>query len=68
MKRTLPLASMEKILRVCGADRVSEGSKEKLKNYLEEEAEKISKDASEFAGHAGRKTIKSSDIFLAIKK
>ena len=32
MKRTLPLASMEKILRTCGADRVSEGSKEKLKN------------------------------------
>jgi len=68
MKRTLPLASMEKILRTCGADRVSEGSKEKLKNYLEEYAKKISKDASEFAGHAGRKTIKSSDIILAIKK
>jgi len=68
MKRTLPLASMEKILSTCGADRVSEGSKEKLKNYLEEYAKKISKDASEFAGPAGRKTIKSSDIILAIKK
>ena len=66
-KRSIPLASMEKILKNCGADRVSDRAKQALKDVLEEKAEEIGLIAVKLASHAGRKTIKSSDIKLAAK-
>jgi histone H3/H4 len=67
-KRTIPLATMEKILKNAGAERVSEKAKAALKEVLEDIAEKISVDAVKFANHAGRKTVKAGDIKLASKR
>jgi histone H3/H4 len=66
-KRLIPLAAMEKILKLAGAERVSDKSKAALKEVLEDIAEKISTDAVKFAQHAGRKTVKAGDIKLAAK-
>ena len=41
MKRTLPLAAMERLLKRVGAHRVSEDAKAALRDVLEEYAEKI---------------------------
>jgi DNA-binding protein len=67
MKRFLPLAAMEKILKDSGAERVSDSAKTALKSVLEEIAEEIAQNAVKLAGHAGRKTIKASDVKLAAK-
>lgn len=66
-KRLLPRAAMETLLKKAGADRVSEDAKDALKEILEREAETIAKEAMKFALHAGRKTIKGSDVRLAKK-
>ena len=65
--RTIPLAVMEKILKQCGAERVSDKAKAALKSSLEEKAEQIAQKAIRFAVHAGRKTVKEGDIKLAAK-
>jgi DNA-binding protein len=67
-KRLLPLAAMEKILKSVGAGRVSEGAKSALKNYVEDRAEEIARDAVKLAMHAGRKTVKAGDVRLASKR
>ena len=66
-KRLIPLAAMEQLMKLAGADRVSDPAKSALKDVLEDYAMKVSKDAVKFAGHAGRKTIKAEDIKLAVK-
>ena len=63
----LPLAAMEKILKQGGAERVSEKAKVALKNALEEIASEIAVKSIKLAVHAGRKTVKSEDIKLAVK-
>ena len=65
--KLLPLAAMEKILKQGGAERVSDKAKVALKNAIEEIANDISVKAIKLANHAGRKTIKSEDIKLAVK-
>ena len=65
--RLLPLAAMEKILRQCGADRVSDKAKVALKNTMEDLADQIAAKAVNLAKHAGRVTVKASDIKLAAK-
>ena len=67
-KRLIPLAAMEQIMKLAGADRVSDDAKTALKEVLEDHAVLISRNAVKFAGHAGRKTIKATDIKLAVKK
>lgn len=67
-QRLIPLAAMEKIMKDVGAERVSEKAKAALKEVLEETAGHITKAAIKFALHAGRKTIKASDIKLAYSK
>ena len=66
-KRLLPLAAMEKILKRCGAERVSDKAKAALKTVIEDIAEEISVNATKLANHAGRKTVKAEDIKLAAK-
>ena len=66
-KKLIPLAAMEKILKQCGADRVSDKAKVALKGVIEDMAEGIAHNAVKFASHAGRKTIKAGDIKLAAK-
>ena len=65
--RLLPLAAMEKILRQSGADRVSDKAKEALKNTMEDLADEIATKAVNLAKHAGRVTVKASDVKLASK-
>ena len=66
-QRLMPLASMEKIISEAGAERVSKDAKLELKKIIEEYSIKIAEKAIKFAHHAGRKTVKSEDIKLAIK-
>jgi len=67
-KKLLPLAAMEKILKKCGAERVSDKSKVALKAVVEDVAEEIAAQAVKLAHHAGRKTIKAGDIKLAYRR
>ena len=68
MKRDiLPLAAMEKLLKKCGASRVSEDAKEAMRETLQGLAEGIGNKAVTYAQHSGRKTVKSSDVKLASK-
>jgi histone H3/H4 len=66
-KKLLPLAAMGKIMKDSGASRVSNPAKKALKEELESIAKEISEKAVKFSIHAGRRTIKSSDIKLAAK-
>ena len=66
-KRLIPLAAMEQIIKKAGAERVSDNAKVALKKVLEEYALNIAGNATKLAAHAGRKTIKASDIDLAAK-
>ncbi len=66
-KKLLPLAAMEKLMKAHGAERVSENAKEALKDVLEEIAEGIATNSVRLAMHAGRKTVKASDVKLAYK-
>ena len=65
--KILPLAAMEKVLKQCGADRVSDKAKVALKIVVEEIADRIAVKAIQLAVHAGRKTVKARDIKLAAK-
>lgn len=66
-KKILPLAAMEKLLKKCGAARVSEDAKEAMKEVLEEYGEQVGQKAVRVAQHSGRKTVKGADIKLALK-
>ncbi len=66
-KKILPLAAMEKLLKKCGATRVSEDAKATMKDILEEYAEQIGQKAVKMAQHSGRKTVKGADVKLATK-
>ena len=61
------LAVMNRVLKKAGAERVSDEASDTLRTILEEMATNISRTAIDLATHAGRKTIKSDDIFLAYK-
>ncbi|NYT19667.1 MAG: histone family protein [Methanosarcinales archaeon] len=61
----LPLASVERLIRSAGSERVSESAASALLEILEDYGVKISKEAIIYANHAGRKTVKSEDIQLA---
>ena len=66
-KGILPAAAMEKLLKKAGAARVSNDAKEKMREVLEEVADEIGQRAVRLSKHAGRKTVKSTDVYKASK-
>jgi histone H3/H4 len=67
-KLELAVAPMHRLCKLAGADRVSESAAKELAKALQDIGVKISKEALEYAMHAGRKTIKAEDIEIAARK
>lgn len=68
MESEISNAAIHRLIEKAGAPRVGDDAVEELKIILEEVAIKISREALELASHAGRKTVKASDIRLAVKR
>jgi DNA-binding protein len=64
--KQFPTLTTEKLLKKSGAKRVSELAKQELSDQLFEKLKYISKRSTIIAEHAGRKTIKNTDIKLSI--
>ncbi|MEM0287116.1 MAG: NFYB/HAP3 family transcription factor subunit [Nitrososphaerota archaeon] len=60
-------ASIYRILKKAGAERVGDDAIIEMKNALEDIGVKIGQKAAELANHAGRRTVKGADIKLAVK-
>jgi histone H3/H4 len=63
----LPISACDRIIRNATGLRVGRDAAEYLAEILEEIGTEISKEAGALAKHAGRKTVKASDIKLAAK-
>ena len=62
--REIPKAVAKRIVRNAGGKnvRVSDGAAVRMAEYLEQLGTNLAKSAIEMADHAGRKTVKDSDI------
>ena len=63
----IPIAPIKRIMKENGATRVSEDAAQKLRDITEQFIKEIASEATKMAKHAGRKTVKASDISLAFK-
>jgi histone H3/H4 len=64
----LPLATVERIIRKAGAERVSEDAGMELAKVLEDYGIEVSREAITLAKHARRTTVKEEDIRLAVAR
>jgi histone H3/H4 len=64
----LPRLPFERILKKCGAKRVSQDALEEFANVMEEKLYAIAKEAAVLAKHAGRKTIIAEDVRIAKRR
>jgi len=62
------VATMHRLCKKAGAERVSEAAAKELAKAVEEIGAKIAKEALDYAIHARRKTIKVEDIEIATRK
>ena len=58
---------VRRLMKSCGAQIVSRDAVNILIDHLEEKAERVTKKALTFTGHANRKKITKEDIDLALK-
>jgi DNA-binding protein len=64
-KGELPISPIGRIIKNAGAERVSDDAREALAKVLEEKGETIAAEAVKLAKHAGRVTVKASDIEMS---
>jgi DNA-binding protein len=67
MKKIIPLATMERLMKHAGASRISEDAKKELAILLEEYGMELTRKAITLARHAKRNTIRSDDLKLATR-
>jgi histone H3/H4 len=67
MVREFPLSPLKRIAKKAGAKRVSVSAAKELRIAFLEKAEKIAANAVAVSRHAGRITVKASDIELVTK-
>jgi len=67
MVRVFPLAPLEKIAKRAGAERVSVSAVQALRDAVLDFAESAAIDAVTASRHAGRVTVKASDIKIACR-
>jgi len=63
----LPIASIERIAKKNGVERISADATKELAVIIEEYGSKIAREAVELAKHAKRKTVMAEDIKLAAR-
>jgi histone H3/H4 len=61
----LSQAAVERIIKKAGADRVSADATLTLAEMMEEYGTFLAKEAKKMSDHAGRKTLRGSDIRMA---
>jgi len=66
--KELPLAPLERLLRLSGAKRVSKGAVREFASVVADYAHDLSAEAAVLAKHAGRKTIIDADVRMAKRK
>lgn len=64
----LPLATIERIMKKAGAERIIMTAVSSLSEILEDIGTKITIEAIELAKHAKRKTVKKEDIKFGAKR
>jgi len=58
-------AAVERIIKNAGADRVSADATETMAGLMEEYGTFLAREAKKMADHAGRKTLRGTDVRMA---
>lgn len=64
----IPIASIERVVRKAGIDRISLEALKELQTSIEDLATELTVEVTQLASHAHRKTIQKEDIILVSHK